>query len=182
MEQDDFDPNLVRHGSTSRPARRRSTFRSPRSRLYKTPRNTSSGAEVTNPSPGTARLPRPRAMRVRFDWDYDGIACRGADLEKPIPGSDPPMARYLTEHFDWILSPPRSEVSETVRELMWVLVKSGNCSAERVAKYFTGVRPISLRTASRIDEYDRPSVVRRRFIVRRSAPSSSQLEVSVLPE
>jgi hypothetical protein len=74
MEQDDFDPSLVRHGSISRPARRRSTFRSPRSRLYKTPRNTSSGAEVTNPSPGTARLPRPRAMRVRFDWDYDGIA------------------------------------------------------------------------------------------------------------
>jgi hypothetical protein len=85
-------------------------------------------------SPGTARLPRPRAMRVRFDWDYDGIACRGADLEKPIPGSDPAMARYLTEYFDSILPPPRSEVSETVRELMWVLLKSGNCSAERVAK------------------------------------------------
>jgi hypothetical protein len=154
MEQDDFDPILVRHGSTSRPARRRSTFRSPRSRLYKTPRNTSSGAEVTNPSPGTARLPRPRAMRVRFDWDYDGIACRGADLEKPIPGSDPAMARYLTEHFDSILSPPRSEVSETVRELMWVLVKSGNCSAERVAKLLgADRRTINRRLATEGQSY-----------------------------
>ena len=30
---------------------------------------------------------------------------------------------------------PRSEVSETVRELVWVLLKSSNCSAERVAKH-----------------------------------------------
>ena len=73
--------------------------------------------------------------RVRFSWDYDGIVCRAADLEKSIPGSDPTMARYLKEHFDSILPSARSEVSETVRELMWVLLKSGSCSAGRVAKH-----------------------------------------------
>src|SRR5262249_34056515 len=73
--------------------------------------------------------------RVRFNWDYDGIVCRAADLEKSIPTASPAMARYLKEYFDSILPSARSEVSETVRELMWVLLKSGNCSAERVAKH-----------------------------------------------
>ena len=73
--------------------------------------------------------------RVRFDWNYDGIVCRAADLEKSIPTSNPVMARYLKEYFDSILPSARFEVSETVRELVWVMLKSGNCSVERVAKH-----------------------------------------------
>jgi hypothetical protein len=41
------------------------------------------------------------------------------------------MARYLKEHFDSILPSHRTEVSETVRELVWVMLSSGNCSAAR---------------------------------------------------
>ena len=62
---------------------------------------------------------------VRFDWDYDGIVCRAADLEKSMPTSSPVIARYLKAHFDSILPFTRSEVSETVRELVWVMLKSG---------------------------------------------------------
>ena len=62
---------------------------------------------------------------MRFDWDYDGIVCRAADLEKSIPASDPAMARYLKGYFDSILPSTRAEVSETVRELVWVMLKSG---------------------------------------------------------
>jgi AraC-like DNA-binding protein len=72
--------------------------------------------------------------RVRFDWDYDGIVCRAADLDKSIPASDPVLARYLKEYFDSILPSARAEVSETVRELMWVMLKSGSCSAGRIAR------------------------------------------------
>src|SRR6516165_7698979 len=72
--------------------------------------------------------------RVRFNWDYDGIVCRAADLEKSIPTSDPVMARYLKAYFDSILPSARHEVSETVRELVWVMLRSGTCSVERVAK------------------------------------------------
>jgi len=70
-----------------------------------------------------------------FNWDYDGIVCRAADLEKSIPASDPAMARYLKEYFDSSLPSARSEVSETARELGWVLFRWGTCSAERVAKH-----------------------------------------------
>jgi AraC-like DNA-binding protein len=73
--------------------------------------------------------------RVRFGWHYDGIVCRAADLEKSIPTSDPRMARYLKEYFDSILPSSPSEVSETVRELVWVMLKSGSCSADSVAKH-----------------------------------------------
>jgi AraC-like DNA-binding protein len=92
--------------------------------------------------------------RVRFSRDYDGIVCRAADLEKAIPASDPAMARYLKEYFDSILPSARSEVSETVRELVWVMLKSGNCSAERVAKHL-GVdrRTVNRRLASEGQSY-----------------------------
>jgi AraC-like DNA-binding protein len=92
--------------------------------------------------------------RVRFGRDYDGIVCRAADLEKSIPTADPAMARYLKDHFDSILPSVRSEVSETVRELVWVLLKSGNCSVERVAKHL-GVdrRTINHRLASEGQSY-----------------------------
>jgi AraC-like DNA-binding protein len=92
--------------------------------------------------------------RMRFSWDYDGIVCRAADLEKSIPASDPAMARYLKQHFDSILPSHRAEVSETVRELMWVMLKSGSCSAERVAKHL-GVdrRTINRRLATEGQSY-----------------------------
>ena len=73
--------------------------------------------------------------RVRFDRDYDGIVCRAADLEKSIPSANAVMARYLKEYFDSILPAARFEAGETVRELVWVLLKSGSCSVERVAKH-----------------------------------------------
>jgi AraC-like DNA-binding protein len=92
--------------------------------------------------------------RVRFAWDYDGIVCRAADLEKSLPTSDPVMARYLKDYFDSILPSARSEVGETVRELVWVVLKSGSCSAERVAKHL-GVdrRTINRRQASEGQSY-----------------------------
>jgi AraC-like DNA-binding protein len=92
--------------------------------------------------------------RVRFNWKYDGIVCRAADLEKSIPTADPVMARYLKEYFDSILPSARSEVSETVRELMWVMLKSGSCSADRVAKHL-GVdrRTINRRLAAEGQSY-----------------------------
>jgi AraC-like DNA-binding protein len=92
--------------------------------------------------------------RVRFSRDYDGIVCRAADLEKSVPASDPAMARYLKDYFDSILPSHRAEVSETVRELMWVMLKSGTCSAERVAKHL-GVdrRTVNRRLASEGQSY-----------------------------
>jgi AraC-like DNA-binding protein len=92
--------------------------------------------------------------RVRFAGDYDGIVCRAADLEKSIPTSDPAMARYLKEYFDSILPSARAEVSETVRELLWVMLKSGTCSAKRIAKHL-GVdrRTINRRLATEGQSY-----------------------------
>jgi hypothetical protein len=45
-------------------------------------------------------------------------------------------------------------VSETVRELMWVMLKSGSCSAERVAKHLSvDRRTINRRLASEGQSY-----------------------------
>ena len=92
--------------------------------------------------------------RVRFSQDYDGIVCRAADLEKSIPTSDPVMARYLKQYFDSILPSARFEVSETVREFLWVMLKSGSCSAERLAKHLrVDRRTLGRRLASEGQSY-----------------------------
>ena len=64
------------------------------------------------------------------------------------------MERYLKDYFDSILPSHRAEVSETVRELVWVMLRSGNCSAERIAKHL-GVdrRTINRRLASERQSY-----------------------------
>jgi len=56
--------------------------------------------------------------------------------------------------FDSILPSARAEVNEPVRELVWVLLKSGSCSAKRVAKHL-GVdrRTINRRLASEGQSY-----------------------------
>jgi hypothetical protein len=69
--------------------------------------------------------------------------------------STPAAWIVLREYFDSILpSVARSEVSETVRELMWVMLKSGSCSADRVVKHL-GVdrRTINRRLASEGQSY-----------------------------
>src|SRR5262249_15958251 len=37
--------------------------------------------------------------RVRFNWDYNGIVCRAADLEKSMRASDPGMARVFNRDY-----------------------------------------------------------------------------------
>ena len=93
----------------------------------------------------------PRCSSTPISTEF---VCKVTDLEKPIPTADPLMARYLKQYFDSILPSPRAEVSETVRELVWVLLKSGKCSAGRVAKHL-GVdrRTVNRRLASEGNSY-----------------------------
>jgi hypothetical protein len=83
------------------------------------------------------------------------------------------MARYLKEYFDSIVPSARSEVSETVRELVWVMLKSGTCSAGGVAKQL-GVdrRTINRRLATEGQSYlSILDAVRRDMVGRKQSPS-----------
>ena len=70
---------------------------------------------------------------VRFGCDFDGLECRAQDLETPIPTADPAMARYLKQYLDSIAPAADASLSEKVQELTRAMLRSGNCSAARIA-------------------------------------------------
>ncbi|MGF6395639.1 AraC family transcriptional regulator ligand-binding domain-containing protein [Pseudomonas plecoglossicida] len=71
--------------------------------------------------------------RVQFDSVVDGIVCRTAELDAPLPGSDPVAARSVRRELE-----ARGVVSETevdtVRRLVWQLLLRGRLSVEQVAE------------------------------------------------
>ncbi len=73
--------------------------------------------------------------RVEFGSDLNGIICDARDLDAPLPASDPVMARYARQYLESMLSRPHLTTRDKVRELVWMLLPSGQCSIERVAEH-----------------------------------------------
>jgi AraC-like DNA-binding protein len=73
--------------------------------------------------------------RVEFGQDFNAIVSRVRDLEKPIPASDPVMARYIKQYLELIGGRTNTTTSDKVRELVWILLPAGDCSIERIAEH-----------------------------------------------
>jgi AraC-like DNA-binding protein len=69
-----------------------------------------------------------------FNCDFNGIVCRSADLDSTIAAADPAMARYAQQYVDSITH-AHSTFSERVRELVNLMLSSGDCRMERVAEH-----------------------------------------------
>jgi AraC-like DNA-binding protein len=74
------------------------------------------------------------AGRVEFGHDFNGIVCSSADLERAIPSSDPTLARYARQHLEALLARPNAQLSDKVRELVWLQLGTGRCRADLVAE------------------------------------------------
>jgi AraC-like DNA-binding protein len=72
--------------------------------------------------------------QVQFDADFDGIVCNTTMLDAPMPRTDPIMARYVKSYVESIASSRSTSASRKVRELLYVMIPSGRCSAAEVAK------------------------------------------------
>jgi AraC-like DNA-binding protein len=97
----------------------------------------------------TAAHQRFFGTRVRFGWEFDGIVCKASDLETPIPTANPVMAGYLKQYFDSVTPRGDPKMSATVRELTWVMLRSGNCSAAQIAAHLGINRRTLTRRLSR---------------------------------
>src|SRR5271168_5067963 len=71
--------------------------------------------------------------KVEFNCDFNGIICCTSDLDTPVPAADPAMARYAQQYVDSI-KPAEASFGERVRELVALLLASGDCRMERVAE------------------------------------------------
>jgi AraC-like DNA-binding protein len=86
------------------------------------------------------------ATQVQFDAPFDGIVCRAADLERPIPAADPVLAGYARRYIDELARSTGPEgTGERVRHLVRTLLPSGRCTVDRVA----GALGVDRRTVHR---------------------------------
>lgn len=72
--------------------------------------------------------------RVKFAQEFNGVVCRARDLDKPLPASDPVMARYIQQYLDMIAARPNVKTSDKVREFVRMRLPTGRCSIDYVAE------------------------------------------------
>jgi AraC-like DNA-binding protein len=72
--------------------------------------------------------------RVEFEHEFNGIVFRASDLDTPLAMSDEMLAKYAHRYLDAMMVHRGATVDEKVRELVRLLLSSGNCTAGKVAR------------------------------------------------
>jgi AraC-like DNA-binding protein len=71
---------------------------------------------------------------VRFNQDFNGMVCASRDLDVAVPAADAAMAKQVQQYLDTLASRRTSNLSETVRECVYLMLPSGPCTVDTVAK------------------------------------------------
>lgn len=87
---------------------------------------------------------KPRRMDVHrrvfgiaplFDQDTNGLVIARAELDRPLPAADPVLAGHAQRYVEQLAGNRGRNTREIVRELIILLLPTGTCTAERVAKH-----------------------------------------------
>jgi hypothetical protein len=69
--------------------------------------------------------------QVEFGHSVTGFLFARRDLDTPLPGADPVMARHVKHYLDPMLARARGTVSERVRHFVYEQLSTGRCAAEQ---------------------------------------------------
>lgn len=72
---------------------------------------------------------------LEFGCEFDGIVCMSSDLDTPIAASDPVMAGYARRQLEHAVSLDPASIDKEVRQLVLILLPTGRCSVENVARH-----------------------------------------------
>ena len=72
---------------------------------------------------------------IEFNSEIDGIVCRSSDLDAQIENADPVSARLIHQSLDKLAVQSHTRIEDKVRQMIWVMLPSGLCSVERVARH-----------------------------------------------
>ena len=89
---------------------------------------------------------------VEFGQECNGIILEARDLDTPLAGSDPAMARHVKQYLEPMLAQADVILSEQVRRLVYDLLVSHRASADRVASRLGINRRALHRQLARNDE------------------------------
>ncbi|KAA5828403.1 AraC family transcriptional regulator [Saccharopolyspora hirsuta] len=71
---------------------------------------------------------------IKFEQEFNGITFYENDLDAPNKMSDPLMRTYAYQFLDSLEAPKDTSARERVRELIELLLPTGRCSVEQVAR------------------------------------------------
>jgi len=72
---------------------------------------------------------------LEFSSEFDGILCDSNDLDTPIAASDPVMAAYARKQMEQSATVANSSIEREIRQLVLILLPSGRCSVDNVARH-----------------------------------------------
>lgn len=88
-----------------------------------------------HPAPGSlATHRRVFGTTLRFDQEFTEIALQAADLDVPNRMSDPLLRPYAQQVLHSLEAPPDGSIADRVTELIELLLPTGRCSVEQVAR------------------------------------------------
>jgi AraC-like DNA-binding protein len=70
-----------------------------------------------------------------FGQDTDGLVIPRKELDRPLPAADPVLARHAQRYIDQLAGSRGRTTRELVRELIVLLLPTGQCTADRVARH-----------------------------------------------
>lgn len=72
---------------------------------------------------------------IEFGHDFNGIVCARSDLEVPNPDADPGIARLARQLLEAGLADKAIDTTSQVRELVVMLLSTGECTVDRIAMH-----------------------------------------------
>ncbi|NTV86029.1 MAG: AraC family transcriptional regulator [Burkholderiaceae bacterium] len=72
---------------------------------------------------------------LEFGSEFDGIVCKSSDLDTTIASSDPVMAAYARRQLESAFGADPTSIEKEVRQLVLILLPTGRCSVENVARH-----------------------------------------------
>ncbi len=104
-------------------------------RMFLSPDWHPSAATLTAPAPpDPARHNAFFGTTVRFGGDFDGITVYTKDLDAPNSHADPELRRYASQFLDGGATDRGGDIEGRVRELIELLLPTGRCSVDQVAR------------------------------------------------
>lgn len=72
---------------------------------------------------------------IEFGSEFDCIVCKSSDLDTPIASSDPVLATYARRWLEESSGLPQSGMTHEVRQLVLILLPTGRCKIDNVARH-----------------------------------------------
>ena len=94
------------------------------------------GFSFTHESPASLEVHRRvLGTAVEFSQEANAMICHGRDLDRPVPTADPALNREAKRWLEIQLANLRDEPTQQARQIVRMLLPSGLCSVERVARH-----------------------------------------------